>query len=748
MEDVQIKEQQTEPQHAFKDALKKYFGFDSFKGHQEAIINSIYNGNDTFVIMPTGGGKSMCYQLPALMMEGTAIIISPLIALMKNQVDHLRTYGEDNGIAHFMNSSLSKKQIEHVKSDIIEGKTKLLYVAPESLTKESTVEFLQKVKVSFVAVDEAHCISEWGHDFRPEYRRIRDIVEAIGIVPIIGLTASATPKVQEDILKNLSMEKANVFKSSFNRSNLFYEVRPKINKDQTIKEIVAYLNKKKGQSGIIYCLSRKMVEQVAETLKVNGIKALPYHAGMDGQTRTSHQDQFLMEEVDVIVATIAFGMGIDKPDVRFVIHYDVPKSLESYYQETGRAGRDGLPSDCIMFYNYNDLLKLEKFLKDKPVSEREVGVQLLNEMAAFAENSNCRRKSLLHYFGESFDEADCNKGCDNCKNPTTKFDGQNEALGAIKTINELEDKYGMDHIIKIMQGEADQQIKAYGHDELSNFGNSSGVDYNTLKSVIRQAMVKGYLDKDIETYGTLKTTDQGLHFLQNPEPVMVAPDVDFEKISREYPKEQQEQAQQASFGETGYDEKLYNILKDIRKKVAKEKEVPPYVVFQDPSMQEMSIKYPVSFEELSKISGVSGSKAQRYGKPFLDAIEEYVEENDIDRPDDFIVKSVANKSKLKVYIIQSLDQKFSIDDIAKAKGLSFEEVIDEIEQIVYAGTKVNIDHEINDLLDPEYQQEIFDYFLEADSDSIDEAIEEFGENIYSRDELKMMRIKFISEMAN
>ncbi len=743
MEDLQVKTPEEEV-NTFQEALQKYFGFNSFKGNQEAIIKSIYNGNDTFVIMPTGGGKSMCYQLPALMMEGTAIIISPLIALMKNQVDHLRTYGDEDGIAHFLNSSLSKKQKEQVKDDIIAGKTKLLYVAPESLTKESTVDFLQKVKVSFVAVDEAHCISEWGHDFRPEYRRIRDIVEAIGVVPIIGLTASATPKVQEDILKNLSMQNANLFKSSFNRSNLFYDVRPKITKDQTIKEIVGYLNKRKGQSGIIYCLSRKTVENVAETLKVNGIKALPYHAGMDGQTRTNHQDQFLMEEVDVIVATIAFGMGIDKPDVRFVIHYDVPKSLESYYQETGRAGRDDRPSDCILFYNYNDLVKLEKFLKDKPVSEREVGEQLLNEMAAFCENSNCRRKNLLHYFGEPFNEEDCNKGCDNCRYPKEKFDGQKQIQTAIKVIHGLEDKHQLDHIIKIIRGDGDKEIASYGHHKLDNFGIGQEDDYNTWKSVIRQSMIHGYLDKDIETYGTLKTTDKGLDFLKNPKSVMIALDQDFDQISRENVQEDS-----VSYGDnSGYDETLFNMLKDLRKRVAKEKDVPPYIVFQENTLEEMAIKYPVDFDELSKISGVSGSKAQKYGKPFIETIANYVEENDIDRPDDFVVKSVANKSKLKVYIIQSLDRKFSIEDIAKAKSISVNEVIEEIEQIVYSGTKVNIDHEIDSLLDREYQGEIFDYFKESESDSIEDAIEEFGEDVYSFEELKMMRIKFISEMAN
>lgn len=742
MEEAQVAKAPQETNNFFRSALQEYFGFSSFKGNQEPIISSIYSGNDTFVIMPTGGGKSLCYQLPALMMEGTAIIISPLIALMKNQVDHIRTHGEDEGVAHFLNSSLSKKQKDKVKADIIDGKTKLLYVAPESLTKESTVEFLQKVKVSFVAVDEAHCISEWGHDFRPEYRRIRAIVEEIGIVPIIALTASATPKVQEDILKNLSMSDENLFKSSFNRSNLYYEVRPKITKDQTVKEIVSYLQKHKGQSGIIYCLSRKTVENLAETLQVNGIKALPYHAGMDGQTRTNHQDQFLMEEVDVIVATIAFGMGIDKPDVRYVMHYDVPKSLESYYQETGRAGRDDRPSDCIMFYNYHDLLKLEKFLKDKPVSEREVGEQLLNEMAAFAENNNCRRKSLLHYFGEAFDVDDCNGGCDNCRNPKEQVDGQVPLTHALETILELEDKHTADHIIKIMMGTEDDAIKGYEHEKLASFASCKGNSYNFLKSVIRQGLIQDYLEKDIESYGTLKTTAKSLAFLEQPHPVMLSLDTNFENITQS--QVQEEEAE----GGSACDETLYNMLKDLRKKVAKEKGLPPYIIFQESSLEEMAIKYPVSRDELSKISGISGSKANKYGQPFLELIQQYAEEHDIQRPNDFVVKSVANKSKLKVYIIQSLDRKLTLEEIAQAKGLNMDEILDEVEQIVYAGTKVNINHEVDSMLDAEHQEEIFDYFKEAESDAIDAAVAEFGEDAYTREELKMMRIKFISEMAN
>lgn len=742
-QDVEVKgkHKESETSKELHSALKKFFGFDSFKGNQKKIIDSIYSGKDTFVIMPTGGGKSLCYQLPALMCEGTAIIISPLIALMKNQVDHLRTFGENSGVAHFLNSSLTKRQKEKVVSDLRAGDTKLLYVAPESLTKESTVELLKTVKVSFVAVDEAHCISEWGHDFRPEYRRIKPMVQAIGTIPIIALTASATPKVQEDILKNLEMKEAEVFKSSFNRPNLYYEIRPKFSKQQAIKEIIAYIQKYPGRSGIVYCLSRKTVEQVAETLRVNGIKAHAYHAGMDSATRTKHQDDFLMEEVDVIVATIAFGMGIDKPDVRFVIHYDVPKSIESYYQETGRSGRDDRPSDCLMFYNYNDLMKLEKFLKDKPVSEREVGTQLLQEMAAFSENNNCRRKALLHYFGEEFAEADCNKMCDNCRHPKEKFDGQDDVQVAIRVIRELEDKYHLDHIIKILLGQKTKENLSYGHEKLKNFGVGRHKDYNYWKSVLRRAMIKGYLAKDIETYGTLWLTGDGKQFMKEPKPVMIALDRDYNQIASEesYAEPQ---------GGSGVDETILRLLKEERKKVAKEKTVPPYIVFQETSLEEMSIKYPVNEDELSKISGVSSSKARRYGKPFLNIISNYVEENNIDRPADFVVKSVANKSKMKIFIIQSIDRKMDLESISKAKGLTMDELLGEIENIVYSGTKLNLDYQINEMLDPEYQEEIFDYFRNSSTDSLDDALKEFEPEIYSYEELKLMRIKFISEMAN
>lgn len=740
MEDYQNTVIVQENEINIRESLKKFFGFSSFKGKQEAVIKSVLEGSDTFVIMPTGGGKSLCYQLPALMQEGTAIIISPLIALMKNQVDHLRTFGESDGIAHFYNSSLTKKQKDNVKADVLAGNTKLLYVAPESLTKDSTVELLKKVTVSFVAVDEAHCISEWGHDFRPEYRRIKSIVENIGNVPIIALTASATPKVQDDILKNLELKNVNVFKSSFNRDNLYYEVRPKINKQQTLKEIIAYIKGQPGKSGIIYCLSRKTVEEVAQTLNVNGISALAYHAGMDSSTRSSYQDQFLMEDVDVIVATIAFGMGIDKPDVRFVIHYDVPKSIESYYQETGRAGRDGLSSDCIMFYNYADLLKLEKFLKDKPVSEREIGTQLLEEMAAFSENSNCRRKALLHYFGEAFDEEQCNKMCDNCRHPKEKFDAKDSIVKSLKTVLELEDKFSLDHIVKVLIGKNSQEISSYDHDKLSSFGIGKEQNYNHWKSVIRHAMKNGYLEKDIETYGTLRITQKGKKYINKPVEEFIALDRDYDKLM--------ESQENAPVGGAGYDKTLYSMLKDLRKKVAKEKKVPPYIVFQDPSLEEMAIKYPIDIEELSKITGVSESKARRYGKPFTDLIEKYVEENEIERPDDFVVKSVPNKSTMKIYIIQSIDRKANLEDIARAKGITQDELIKEIENIVYSGTKLNLDYQINEMLDPEYQEEIFDYFRTADSDSIDTAIEEFGPEIYTKEELQLMRIKFISEMAN
>jgi len=726
-----------------KEALRDFFGFSTFKGTQKAVIDSVLEGRDTFVIMPTGGGKSLCYQLPALVSHGTAIIISPLIALMKNQVDLIRAFGGRSGVAHFMNSSLSKKELEVVKHDVLNGITKMLYLAPESLTKPDTLEFLEKISIPFVAVDEAHCISEWGHDFRPEYRRIREIVDAIGEVPIIGLTASATPKVQEDILKNLRMEDPAVYKSSFNRPNLYYEVRPKTSKTKVLHDIINYVKRNSGKSGIIYCLSRKTVEETAQTLRVNGIKALEYHAGLDGNTRARHQDMFLMEDVDVIVATIAFGMGIDKPDVRFVIHFDVPKSLESYYQETGRAGRDGILSECVMYYSYKDLFKLEKFLKDKPVAEREIGTQLLKEMAAFAENSACRRKSLLHYFGETYDDAPCEQGkmCDNHRYPKEKVDAEDQVKLVLETMVEIEDKFQIDHIISILRGEETQQVKNYGHHKLSMYGEGADRDQNFWKSVIRQASLEGMIEKDIETYGSLQITEKGEEFLANPKSFMVTIDHDFEHLTVA------DEDTEAVAGD-GFDKVLFGMLKEMRKKIAKEKSLPPYIIFQDPSLEEMAIKYPVNQQELSQITGVSASKATRYGKPFLELIEKYVEENEISRPDDFVIKSVVNRSAQKVYIIQNIDRKISLEDISRGKGITMDELLGEIENIVYSGTKINLDYYINEMLDGEYQQEIFDYFRTSEIDSLDEAWKSLGADVFSREEVQLMRIKFISEMAN
>jgi len=733
-----------EVEDKIKEALKDFFGFTSFKGNQEAVIFSILEGRDTFVIMPTGGGKSLCYQLPALVSEGTAIIISPLIALMKNQVDLIRAFGGKSGVAHFMNSSLTKKELEVVKADVVAGVTKMLYLAPESLTKVETLDFLDKIKVPFVAVDEAHCISEWGHDFRPEYRRIREIVDSIGQVPIIGLTASATPKVQEDILKNLKMNDPAVYKSSFNRPNLYYEVRPKASKTRVLKDIINYVKRNSGKSGIIYCLSRKTVEETAQTLRVNGIKALEYHAGMDGNTRARHQDAFLMEDVDVIVATIAFGMGIDKPDVRFVIHFDVPKSLESYYQETGRAGRDGIVSECIMYYAYKDLFKLEKFLKDKPVAEREIGTQLLKEMAAFAENSSCRRKSLLHYFGEVYDDVQCEqtKMCDNHRFPKEKVDAETPLILALETMVEIKDKFHIDHIIAILRGEETQTVKNYGHNKLSMYGEGKDKDHNFWKSVIRQALLEGLIDKDIEAYGSMIITEAGVNFLDHPKPFMVTIDHNYENMTLA-----DEDTENATAGD-GFDKVLFGMLKELRKKIAKDKNLPPYIIFQDPSLEEMAIKYPLDQQELSQITGVSASKAVRYGKPFLEVIAQYVEENEIERPDDFVVKSVVNKSAQKVYIIQNVDRKISLEDIARGKGLTMNDLLSELENIVYSGTKLNIDYYIDEVLDREYQAEVYDYFRSSEIDSIEDAWKSLGADVFSMEEIQLMRIKFISEMAN
>lgn len=724
------------------DELKKYFGFDKFKGQQEEIITSILEGKDTFVIMPTGGGKSLCYQLPALISEGTAIIVSPLIALMKNQVDAIRNYGTDDGIAHFMNSSLTKAEILQVKKDITSGKTKLLYVAPESLTKEENVAFLREIQISFFAIDEAHCISEWGHDFRPEYRRLRPIIEAIGQVPIIALTATATPKVQQDILKNLGMTEASVFKSSFNRSNLYYEVRPKVN---VIKEVIRFIKKHEGKSGIVYCLSRKKVEELAESLKVNGIKALPYHAGLDASTRAQTQDDFLMEKIDVIVATIAFGMGIDKPDVRFVIHHDIPKSLEGYYQETGRAGRDGGEGHCLTFYSYDDIQKLEKFMKGKPVAEQEIGKQLLLETVAYAESSACRRKVILHYFGERYEQENCGQ-CDNCSNPKTKIEVTDEIGLVLETIAEVKEKFKDKHIIHVVTGFISPTVKSYKHNDLEVFG--KGLDDEKGESywnaVIRTAVLEGMITKDIENYGLLKLTPKAKEFLKNPWPVSMTLDHNYEGA------ESDDDDDIAAGGKNGggADPELYAMLKDLCRQVARAKNLPPYVVFQETSLEEMAIQYPVNIQELTKINGVGPGKAQKFGKPFVDMIAKYVEENEIERPQDLVVKSIVNKSGLKVHIIQSIDRKLDLVDVAEAKGLKIEDIIAELESIVHSGTRVNINYYIDEVMDEEKQEEIEDYFREAESDSLEAAIDELGEEDYTAEEIRLVRIKFLSENGN
>ena len=717
------------------DFLKKYFGFTSFKGNQEIIIRNVLKGNDSFVLMPTGGGKSLCYQLPSLLLEGTAIVISPLIALMKNQVDAMRAFSEEEGVAHFLNSSLNKTQINQVKSDILKGKTKLLYVAPESLTKEDYIEFLSQVKISFYAIDEAHCISEWGHDFRPEYRRIKPIINRIGNAPLIALTATATPKVQNDIQKNLSMLDADVFKSSFRRHNLYYEIRPKKN---TTKEIIKYIKSNEGKSGIIYCLSRKKVEELAQNLQVNGIRALAYHAGMDANTRSKHQDMFLMEEADIIVATIAFGMGIDKPDVRFVIHYDIPKSLEGYYQETGRAGRDGGEGKCITFYSYKDIQKLEKFMQGKPVAEQEIGKQLLLETVAYAESSVCRPKILLSYFGEEMPEVCGN--CDNCLHPKEKFEGKDYVILVLETILAVKEKFKSDHIANILAGNKTPEIKAYKHHELEQFGEGKEKDVKFWSAVIRQAMIARFIQKDIENYGLLKLDKKGREFLSKPFSFMLTQDHDYEIGNTD---------EAASMGGTSaVDDELFKILKDLRKKIAKKHNLPPFVIFQDPSLEDMAIQYPVTIDELQNIVGVGAGKAKRYGKEFVEVIKQHVEENDIIRPQDMVVKSVVNKSGLKVYIIQSIDRKLSLDDITEAKDIEMNDLLKEIEAIVYSGTKLNLNYYIDEVIDEERQEEIFEYFREAESESIEDALKELGEDDYSEEEVRLMRIKFMSEMGN
>lgn len=716
------------------EQLKRYFGFDAFKGDQEAIIRSLLEGNDTFVLMPTGGGKSLCYQLPSLIMDGTAIVISPLIALMKNQVDAIRQFSAEDGVAHFINSSLNKAAVDQVKTDILSGKTKLLYVAPESLTKEENIEFLKNVKISFYAVDEAHCISEWGHDFRPEYRRIRPIINEIGTAPLIALTATATDKVRGDIKKNLGMLHAKEFKSSFNRPNLYYEVR---NKTKDVdRDIIKFIKQNSGKSGIIYCLSRKKVEELAEILRANDINARAYHAGMDSATRSQTQDDFLMERIDVIVATIAFGMGIDKPDVRFVIHYDIPKSLEGYYQETGRAGRDGGEGKCITFYTQKDLQKLEKFMEGKPVAEQDIGRQLLQETAAYAETSVCRRRFLLHYFGEVFEVENCGN-CDNCLHPKKKVEAKEMLKLALDVISAVKENFKVDYIIDVLVGNETEEILAHKHDKLKYFGAGEDEDEKKWNAVIRQAMIAGYIEKDVENYGLLKITDDGYKYMKKPVSFKVTEDNDFDEDEEPVPQK----------GGGAADPALFSMLKDLRKKLSKQLDVPPYVIFQDPSLEAMATVYPISIEELQNIPGVGAGKAKRYGAEFCDLIKRHCEENEIDRPEDLRVRTVANKSKLKVSIIQSIDRKVALDDIASAKGIDFSELLDEIEAIVYSGTKLNIDYFLEEVMDEDHMLDIYDYFKESETDSLDDAMDELGED-YTEEEIRLVRVKFLSEMAN
>jgi ATP-dependent DNA helicase RecQ len=721
------------------DNLQTFFGFNNFKGDQESIITNVLERKNTFVIMPTGGGKSICYQLPALMSEGTAIVISPLIALMKNQVDQLRAFGGNDSIAHFLNSSLNKSEITQVKTDLLSGQTKLLYVAPESLSKPDNIEFLRLIKISFVAVDEAHCISEWGHDFRPEYRKIRQVIAGLGEdIPIIALTATATPKVQLDIIKNLQMGDAALYKSSFNRPNLFYEIRPK---RDVVKEIIRYIKQNTGKSGIIYCLSRKKVEEVAEALNLNGIKALPYHAGLEPKVRADTQDKFLMEDVEVIVATIAFGMGIDKPDVRFVIHHDIPKSMEGYYQETGRAGRDGGEGVCIAFYAQKDVDKLAKFMKDKPVSEREIGTQILKEVIDYAESGVCRRKQILHYFGENFNEAGCNCMCDNCKKVKTYFDAEEPLLTLLKLIQNIGEKFDDSHVLNILLGLETAQTIAYEHSRLPDFGYGKVEGENLWKSLVRQAVLNNYLVKDVDNYGLLSLTKSGKMFIENPyslkfilnEPIDNGAECDDDDMKH---------------GTAALDTQLLQLLKDLRKKIAKQKNVPPFVVFQDPSLEEMCTHYPIAMDELKQISGVGNGKALKFGTPFLELIKKYVADNDIERPVDLVIKTQANKSQLKVSIIQNVDRKIGLEDIAKSKGITYDEILKEIEAIVNSGTKLNLNYFVDEVLDDDRQDEVFDYFRSAENDSIDAALKDLGETDYTREEIQLMRIKFMSELGN
>lgn len=718
-----------------RKALKEFFGFDGFKGQQEEIVLNIFNKKNTFVIMPTGAGKSLCYQLPAIALPGTAIIISPLIALMKNQVDAVRAFSGTDGVAEFLNSSLSKTDIRRVKASVTDGTTKMLYVAPESLGKQENIDFLRSVPISFVAVDEAHCISEWGHDFRPEYRKIKQMVQDIGEVPIIALTATATPKVQLDILKNLQMNDATVFRSSFNRPNLYYEVRPK---HQAVKSIIRYIKDNSGKSGIIYTLSRKKAEEIAEVLVANGIKAAPYHAGLESQIRMQNQDKFLMEEVDVIVATIAFGMGIDKPDVRFVIHYDIPKSIESYYQETGRAGRDGLEGVCIAYYSEKDIQKLQKFMKDKPVSEKEIGHLLLHEVVSYVESSACRRQQILHYFGERFDDSGCNRMCDACRHPKPRLKVTEEMVQLLSIIRKLGKKFDFQHIINFLMAESTPEIEAYGHHRASEFGSGREKGIIFWKSLLKQALLRNFLLKDIENYGLLKLGPEGEAYLADPFTIEFALDNDYSEA-----REDDNDSQQ---GEV-LDNKLFELLRDLRKKVAKEKNLPPYVIFQDPSLEEMATNYPISLQELQNISGVGPGKAAKFGRPFLDLIARYVEENEIERPDDLVVKSTVNKSGVKVFLIGGIDRKMPLNELARSKNLSYEQVIDEIQTIVDSGTKVNIDYHINNVMDIELQEEAYDYFRQADNADIGQAARALGDD-FTEEDLKLIRIKFLSEQAN
>ncbi|SFC09010.1 ATP-dependent DNA helicase RecQ [Parapedobacter composti] len=722
------------------DNLQEFFGFDTFKGDQEAIITNILQKKDTFVIMPTGGGKSICYQLPALMSEGTAIVISPLIALMKNQVDQLRSFGGDDSIAHFLNSSLNKSDVTRVKQDVMSGKTKLLYVAPESLAKAENMEFLKLITVSFVAVDEAHCISEWGHDFRPEYRKIRSVINAIdNNIPVIALTATATPKVQSDIRKNLQMNDATLFKSSFNRANLFYEVRPKKN---VVKEIVRFIKNNTGKSGIIYCLSRKKVEEIAEILNINGIRALPYHAGLDAKTRAETQDKFLMEDVEVIVATIAFGMGIDKPDVRYVIHHDIPKSMEGYYQETGRAGRDGGEGHCLAFYSEKDIEKLTKFMKDKPVSEREIGTQILKEVIDYSESSVCRRKQILHYFGENFDETGCNSMCDNCSAQQTYFDGEDALLDVLKFIQEQGEKFDDHHVINVFIGQNNQPIASYKHDSHPLFGSGKEQGIIYWKSLIRQAVLNNFLAKDIDHYGLLKLTETGRRFIESPYGIKFILNKPMEAATEDGSDEPLQQ------GGGAVDTQLLKMLKELRKKIAKQKGLPPFVVFQDPSLEEMCTHYPITLDELKQIHGVGAGKAMKFGSQFVELIKQYVEENEVDRPQDLVIKGTANKSALKVSIIQNIDRKIGLEDIAHSKGISYEDLLKEVESIVNSGTKLNLGYFVDEIIDEERQDEVFDYFRSAEVDSIDQALRDLGPDDYTYEEIQLMRIKFMSELGN